>query len=54
MEWDPVKVCSDWDKASTEVYESVVKRCTSHAKEFLERAGYGNGNGYGNVGGRSG
>lgn len=47
MEWDSVHVCSDWDKASTEVYESVVKRCPSHAKEFLERAGNGNGNGHG-------
>ena len=34
-----MQVCSDWDKAATEVYENVVKRCPSHAKEFLERNG---------------
>lgn len=39
MEWDPVYVYSDWDKVSTEVHESVNKRCPSHAREFLERNG---------------
>jgi hypothetical protein len=39
VEWDAVHVCSDWDSISTQVHESVSKRCPLHAKEFLERGG---------------
>jgi hypothetical protein len=39
VEWDAVHVCSDWDRVSTQVHESVNKRCPLHAKEFLERGG---------------
>lgn len=38
VEWDPTHLCPDWDEALNEVKESVNKRCTSHAKEHLERA----------------
>ncbi|KAK6008504.1 hypothetical protein QM012_000407 [Aureobasidium pullulans] len=38
VEWEPTHTCPDWDQASTEVKESVNKRCTSHAREYLERA----------------
>jgi hypothetical protein len=35
--WDSVFICPEWDKASTEVHESVNKRCPTHTKELLER-----------------